>query len=317
MTVASARGAAIGDSLARLLEFAGNEVEREYYINDYGTQVRLFGESIRARARGEEPPEGGYQGEYIAELAAEIDGAAERDAEDLAREGVERMMRRVEATLARFRVHFDRFFSERSLYEGGAVERVVRAAGRARVRPRGGALAADLRAGRREGQRAGPVVGRADLLRLRHRLPRGQARARLRPRDQHLGRRPPRPRQADAGGVAGAGRRGGGARAPDHAARQPDGGRSARADVEAPGRVRHARRPDRRHRRGRGALLPAPALARHDDRPRPRAGARAVEREPRLLLPVRPRADRLDPAARGGASRMPPRPPSCTPPSRS
>ncbi len=124
MTVASARGAAIGDSLARLFEFAGNEVEREYYINDYGTQVRLFGESIRARARGEDPPEGGYQGEYIAELAAEIDGAAERDPEELAREGVERMMRRVEATLARFRVHFDRFFSERSLYEGGAVERV-------------------------------------------------------------------------------------------------------------------------------------------------------------------------------------------------
>ena len=65
MTVASARGAAIGDSLARLLEFAGDDVEREYYINDYGTQVRLFGESIRARARGEEPPEGGYQGDYV------------------------------------------------------------------------------------------------------------------------------------------------------------------------------------------------------------------------------------------------------------
>ena len=77
MTVASARGAAIGDSLARLLEFAGHEVEREYYVNDYGAQVRLFGESIRARARGEEPPEGGYQGEYIAELAAEIEGAAD------------------------------------------------------------------------------------------------------------------------------------------------------------------------------------------------------------------------------------------------
>jgi arginyl-tRNA synthetase len=125
MTVASARGAAIGDSLARLLAFAGNEVEREYYINDYGTQVRLFGESIRARARGEEPPEGGYQGEYIAELAAEIESASERDPDELARLGVEHMMLRVEATLARFRVHFDKFFSERSLYEGGAVERVL------------------------------------------------------------------------------------------------------------------------------------------------------------------------------------------------
>ena len=125
MTVASARGAAIGDSLARLLAFAGNEVEREYYINDYGTQVRLFGESIRARARGEEPPEGGYQGDYIAELAAEIDGAAERDAAELAVLGVEHMMERVTRTLDRFRIHFDRFFSERSMYDDGSVERVL------------------------------------------------------------------------------------------------------------------------------------------------------------------------------------------------
>jgi arginyl-tRNA synthetase len=125
MTVASARGAAIGDSLARLLEFAGNEVEREYYINDYGTQVRLFGESIRARANGEDPPEGGYQGEYVAELAAEIDGAAARDADELAVLGVERMMERVRRTLERFRVEFDRFFSERSMYEEGSVARVL------------------------------------------------------------------------------------------------------------------------------------------------------------------------------------------------
>ncbi len=124
MTVASARGAAIGDSLARLLEFAGNEVEREYYINDYGTQVRLFGESIHARARGEDPPEGGYRGDYVGELAAEIDGAAERDPDELALLGVEHMMRRVKQTLERFRVRFDRFFSERSMYENGAVERV-------------------------------------------------------------------------------------------------------------------------------------------------------------------------------------------------
>ena len=125
MTVASARGAAIGDSLARLLQFAGDEVDREYYINDYGTQVRLFGESIRARARGEEPPEGGYQGEYVAELAAEIDGAAEKDPEELAVLGVAHMMERVQATCKRFRVQFDRFFSERSLYDGGATEKVL------------------------------------------------------------------------------------------------------------------------------------------------------------------------------------------------
>jgi arginyl-tRNA synthetase len=124
MTVASARGAAIGDSLARLLEFAGDEVEREYYINDYGTQVRLFGESIRARARGEDPPDGGYQGDYVEELAAAIEGAADADPDDLARQGVALMMERVRQTLERFRVRFDRFFSERAMYEDGAVERV-------------------------------------------------------------------------------------------------------------------------------------------------------------------------------------------------
>src|ERR687891_2171617 len=68
ITVAAGRHAAYGDSLARVLELAGNTVEREYYINDYGTQVRRFGESIRARARGEEPPEGGYRGDYVEEL---------------------------------------------------------------------------------------------------------------------------------------------------------------------------------------------------------------------------------------------------------
>ena len=125
MTVASARGAAIGDSLARLLEFAGNDVEREYYINDYGTQVRLFGESIRARARGEDPPEGGYQGDYVAELAAEIENAGERDPDELAVLGVQHMLERVKRTLKRFRVEFDRFFSERSMYDDGAVERVL------------------------------------------------------------------------------------------------------------------------------------------------------------------------------------------------
>ena len=125
VTVASARGAAIGDSLARLLDLAGNEVEREYYINDYGTQIQLFGQSIRARARGEDPPEGGYQGDYVAELAAEIPDAADKDADELAREGVEHMMERVVATLGRFRIRFDRFFSERSLHDSGAADSVL------------------------------------------------------------------------------------------------------------------------------------------------------------------------------------------------
>jgi arginyl-tRNA synthetase len=74
LTVGSARNGAYGDSVARLLSYAGHEVEREYYFNDAGRQVELFRVSVEARRRGVEPPEDGYQGEYINELAAlEVD----------------------------------------------------------------------------------------------------------------------------------------------------------------------------------------------------------------------------------------------------
>ena len=125
ITVASGRHAAYGDSLCRVLELAGHEVEREYYVNDHGTQVRLFGESIRARARGEEPPEDGYQGDYVAELAARIEGAADADPDELARRGIELMLEGVRATLERFRVRMDRFFSERALHEEGRQQRAL------------------------------------------------------------------------------------------------------------------------------------------------------------------------------------------------
>jgi arginyl-tRNA synthetase len=122
ITVASGRHAAFGDSLARLLEFAGHAVTREYYVNDTGSQVLRFGESIRARARGEEPPTDGYRGDYVRELAGRIPGAADADPEELARAGVALMIESITATLERFRVHMDSFFSERSLFESGAVE---------------------------------------------------------------------------------------------------------------------------------------------------------------------------------------------------
>ena len=95
LTVASARNGAIGDSVARLLAFAGHEVEREYYYNDAGAQMAKFRESVEAVRRGEEPPEDGYRGEYVAELAAE-DG-----------DPVPKMLERIEDTLERFRIHFD------------------------------------------------------------------------------------------------------------------------------------------------------------------------------------------------------------------
>ncbi|HEY1359215.1 MAG TPA: arginine--tRNA ligase, partial [Thermoleophilaceae bacterium] len=125
ITVASGRHAAYGDSLARIIDFAGHEVEREYYVNDHGSQVRRFGESIQARARGEEPPEDGYRGSYVEELASRIEDAAEADVDDLARRGVELMLDDVRGTLERFRVHMDRFFSERSLHEKGLIDEVI------------------------------------------------------------------------------------------------------------------------------------------------------------------------------------------------
>jgi arginyl-tRNA synthetase len=125
LTAASGRHAAYGDALARVLKLAGHDVEREYYLNDTGTQVQKLGESVRARARGEEVPEGGYQGDYVRDLAAEIPAAADIEVEELARVSVELMIERIRAVLHRFRVDYDTWFSERSLHEGSpsAVDR--------------------------------------------------------------------------------------------------------------------------------------------------------------------------------------------------
>ena len=103
VTVASARNGAYGDSVARLLEFAGNEVEREYYYNDAGAQMERFRASVEAIRRGEEPPEDGYRGDYIAELAA------------LPGDPVPEMLHRIEASLERFRIHFDSFARQSAL----------------------------------------------------------------------------------------------------------------------------------------------------------------------------------------------------------
>ncbi len=127
LTAASGRHAAYGDALARILELAGHAVNREYYFNDSGSQVDRLGESILARAKGEEVPEGGYPGEYVDELAQGIDGAAGLEAGVLARRGVEAIMAGIRATLEAYRVGFDSWFLERGLHEGepSAVERVI------------------------------------------------------------------------------------------------------------------------------------------------------------------------------------------------
>jgi arginyl-tRNA synthetase len=101
--VGSARNAAYGDSVARLLKFAGNEVEREYYFNDVGRQIDLFRESVEARRRGEEPPEEGYTADYVREIAAEPG------------DPVERMLRVIEDELLAFRVPVESWVLEREI----------------------------------------------------------------------------------------------------------------------------------------------------------------------------------------------------------
>ena len=120
--IGHARNAAYGDALSRLLAFHGHEVFREFYVNDAGSQIGKLAESVQARARGEDPPEDGYHGSYIADLAAAIPDAATRPVEDVADEAVERMLDLARASLDRFGVHFDRFFSERTLHEGDPSE---------------------------------------------------------------------------------------------------------------------------------------------------------------------------------------------------
>lgn len=120
LVAASGRHAAYGDSLGRILEHHGHTVSREYYFNDAGSQIRRLGESVRARALGQDPPEDGYQGAYVSELAAQIDGAADEsvDVDVIARRAVDILFAQIKATLTRYGVAFDTFFSERTLHEG-------------------------------------------------------------------------------------------------------------------------------------------------------------------------------------------------------
>jgi arginyl-tRNA synthetase len=117
-TAASARHAAYGDALSRLFAHTGHDVSREYYFNDAGEQVRKLGASVRARARHEPVPEDGYQGDYVAGLAAQIPDAADADPADLGRRAGALIMAGIRKTLHDFRVDFDTFFLEGSLHEG-------------------------------------------------------------------------------------------------------------------------------------------------------------------------------------------------------
>ena len=139
--VAHGRGAALGDGIARLLEWTGHAVQREFYVNDAGVQMNLLGASLEARwreVRGEPAavPEGGYHGAYIRELAErantklgeQLQGLSQEERISFLRVWGSRMLRaQQEADLQEFRVQFDEFYSETSLYEEGKVETTLQA----------------------------------------------------------------------------------------------------------------------------------------------------------------------------------------------
>ncbi|MFZ2013148.1 MAG: arginine--tRNA ligase [Nocardioides sp.] len=133
VTLASARWAAVGDTLARLFEASGYHVAREYYFNDHGAQIDRFSRSLLASARHEPTPDDGYPGQYIAEIAAavvaehpEAPGLPDDEALEVFRvEGVGLMFAEIKQTLADFRVPFDVYFHENDLYETGATDRAI------------------------------------------------------------------------------------------------------------------------------------------------------------------------------------------------
>jgi arginyl-tRNA synthetase len=118
MHVGHARNAAYGDSLGRLLAFHGHQVEREFYVNDAGSQIRKLGESIQALARGRQVPEDGYQGEYVQELVGKIPDAATLEPRAIGKAAVALMIQQIEASLRRFGVQgYDHWQYESELHQ--------------------------------------------------------------------------------------------------------------------------------------------------------------------------------------------------------
>jgi arginyl-tRNA synthetase len=127
------RGTILGDSICRLLEFTGHAVQREYYVNSDNTQTRKFGASVYARLHGKEPPEGGYTGDYVTELAEMarhdlpgIEKLPEEEAQPRLRMyALAKMVERIKATVARLNIHYDEWFWENRLWDAGLPQRAI------------------------------------------------------------------------------------------------------------------------------------------------------------------------------------------------
>ena len=294
ITVASARNGAIRRLASPGCSSSpGHEVEREYYYNDAGAQMERFRASVEAVRRGEEPPEDGYRGDYVARARERCRG-----------DPVPPMLERIEATLERFRIHFDSWALQSELERAAA-----RAAPRLDTYEQDGAVWARSsrvrrRAGPRDhplGETGEPTYRAADVVYLVDKLERGFDRAIYVLGADHHGTRNWYAAVARMLGYD-----------PErvevllyqlvHLTQR----RRADEDVEAPRRRRLPRRLHRRDRRRRGPLVPRQPQPRPDDRDRRRPRRGALREEPRLLRPVRARADRRHPAERrrrGGLGR--------------
>ncbi|MEX0593585.1 MAG: arginine--tRNA ligase [Balneolaceae bacterium] len=136
LTVGHGRNAVLGDTVARLFEWTGADVDREYYFNNAGRQMRVLGQSVQARYRqqlGEEAelPEGGYEGEYIGEIASKLieeSGNSLRDSEDetpFRKRAEQEIFQEIQSTLERMGIRMDHYFNEHDLYEDGSIEKTV------------------------------------------------------------------------------------------------------------------------------------------------------------------------------------------------
>ena len=127
------RGTILGDSICRLLEFTNHEVQREYYVNSDNTQTRKFGLSVYARLHGTEPPEGGYTGAYVTEIAEMarhdlpgIEELPEAEAEPKLRMyAMQKIVEQIKATVARLHIHYDEWFWENTVWETGLAQRAI------------------------------------------------------------------------------------------------------------------------------------------------------------------------------------------------
>ena len=231
VTAAGGRGAALGDSIARVLEFAGHPVTREYYINDRGGQIDRFAASIAARMTGRTAAGGRVRGRLRHGLGQEPRSGGHRPGRPRRRRAPRD---RADGGGGRgdpppLRRHL------RRLVLGALPARVRRrragprpgVGGRPRLRERGRHLAADHHLRRRQGPRPDPLGRRVHLLPLRHRLSPRQARPGLRQADRRARSRPPRLRRAPPGRAGRAGLRAGRARGGDHAAGPRGRGRTS------------------------------------------------------------------------------------------